>query len=105
MNDLRRAGMSQDYTRWFTDYPATHERAGQTVEVTPVAEVERLSEALGAVEYGAKLFLLVKQRDDARAEVDRQRWALRSIAANPDEYGDAAARFAEATLEGEAEKK
>jgi hypothetical protein len=32
----------QTYTRWFVDYPSTHVRAGQTVEVTPVARVAEI---------------------------------------------------------------
>ena len=32
----------QSYTRWFTTYPTTHIFAGQTVEVTPVVECDRL---------------------------------------------------------------
>jgi hypothetical protein len=38
----------QDYRAWFTNYPSTHGRAGETVEVVPrawaEAEVARLRE-------------------------------------------------------------
>ena len=44
------AASEQSYVAWFVDYPATHERAGETVEVVPrawaEAEVERLRTVL-----------------------------------------------------------
>jgi len=32
----------QPYLRWFTDWPATHINAGQTVEVIPVEAIRSL---------------------------------------------------------------
>lgn len=47
------APIEQSYDAWFVDYPSTHEKAGQTVEVVPrawaEAEVERLQGTLRVV--------------------------------------------------------
>lgn len=50
----------QSYVRWFVDYPSTHVKAGQTVEVTPATGYDFVS----------------LQRDEALAEVERLREAL-----------------------------
>lgn len=44
--------MRQNFMRWFVDYPSTHERAGQTVEVVPYAEYLHLRDALERIKFG-----------------------------------------------------
>lgn len=45
------AGSKQDFQRWFTAWPSTHTKAGQTVEVMPTAAVDRLRERLKQSEW------------------------------------------------------
>lgn len=44
MSDQEQKLTEQNYSRWFTHYPNTHTRAGQTVEVMPVADYQRDAE-------------------------------------------------------------
>jgi hypothetical protein len=47
----RDIGTERNYEAWFTDYPSTHRRAGQTVEVVTREAYERLHDQhRGAVE-------------------------------------------------------
>jgi hypothetical protein len=47
----RDIGTEQNYEAWFDDYPSTHRRAGQTVEVVTREAYERLHDQLrGAVD-------------------------------------------------------
>jgi hypothetical protein len=67
MSLIEREPGAQNYEAWFTEYPSTHRRAGQTVEVVTRAAYERLRHDTteGAVE--------ALRRIDKLLEVDMQR--------------------------------
>ena len=44
----------QTYSRWFTDWPPTHERAGQTVEVIAIPALLDLIQQLPKRENGGE---------------------------------------------------
>ena len=60
----------QSYTAWFTTYPSTHERAGQTVEVVARWVYEALAEQhAGAVDRIAEL-----EAENARLDKEAADW-------------------------------
>lgn len=62
--------MGQDYDAWYTEYPRTHERAGQTVEVVTRSWVRRRTQ---------EILLMLRACGLSEAEIEVFRGALAEV--------------------------